>query len=408
MIATLSSSLMRASRERDGGLYRPLPREGKPRRSAPQPTEARDRPRHDRLVALRLDGGAEELDVVPAVVAGIGERAAEAAEGDVAVADDDPLAGAHGAHLEVAHLDDGDTSRAPPDVRVEPALDPRVVHLEDDAEPGGGEAVREVERLVEGVEEAEIHAELAHRLEREADARPLRLRQEGLDERTGTARRLLPGERARRPGQHEEAARSELGRRPEVRAATLERAALARRVTEREEARRGEARDGEAGLADESRRARHPDRLELPDGHADPGRARGRERLDVPLEGPAEGRDLAHREAHHEGGDTRRRARASRRLARGPPPRLSSPRADRGERPATRRPRTHRPTLAPRRGRAAGGMAGRLRRRGRHLPGDRAAPAGQRLPPPRAAPRARAAPPSRAPREQVTGERAKT
>src|SRR5437667_1256196 len=151
MIATLSSSLMRASRERDGGLYRPLPREGKPRRSAPQPTEARDRPRHDRLVALRLDGGAEELDVVPAVVAGIGERAAEAAEGDVAVADDDPLAGAHGAHLEVAHLDDGDTSRAPPDVRVEPALDPRVVQLEDDAEPGGGEAVREVERLVEGV-----------------------------------------------------------------------------------------------------------------------------------------------------------------------------------------------------------------------------------------------------------------
>src|SRR2546425_8771096 len=61
MIATLSSSLMRASRERDGGLYRPLPRESKPRRSAPQPTEARDRPRHDRFVALRLDGGAEEL-----------------------------------------------------------------------------------------------------------------------------------------------------------------------------------------------------------------------------------------------------------------------------------------------------------------------------------------------------------
>src|SRR5438876_5893086 len=84
------------------------------------------------------------------------------------------------------------------------------------------------------------------------------------------------------------------------------------------------------------------------------------------------------------------------------------PRADRGKRPATRRRRTHRPTLAPRRGRAAGGLAGRLRRRGRHLPGDRAAPAGQRLPPPRAAPRARAAPPSRAPREQVTGERAKT
>src|SRR5439155_193925 len=78
----------------------------------------------------------------------------------------------------------------------------------------------------------EIHAELAHRLEREADVCPLRLRQEGLDERTGTARRLLPGERARRPGQHEEAARSELGRRPEVRAATPERAALARRVTE--------------------------------------------------------------------------------------------------------------------------------------------------------------------------------
>src|SRR2546426_1896173 len=60
MIATLSSSLMRASRERDGGLYRPLPRESKPRRSAPQPTEARDRPRHDRFVALRLDGGAEK------------------------------------------------------------------------------------------------------------------------------------------------------------------------------------------------------------------------------------------------------------------------------------------------------------------------------------------------------------
>src|SRR3989454_1430289 len=84
------------------------------------------------------------------------------------------------------------------------------------------------------------------------------------------------------------------------------------------------------------------------------------------------------------------------------------PRADRGGRSATPRRRTHRPTLAPRRGRAAGGLAGRLRRRGRHLPGDRAAPAGRRLSPPRAAPRARAAPPSRAPWEPVTGVRAKT
>src|SRR5206468_113245 len=162
---------------------------------------------------------------------------------------------------------------------------------EDDAEPGGGEAVREVERLVEGVEEAEIHAELAHRLEREADVCPLRLRQEGLDERTGAARRLLPGERARRPGQHEEAARSELGR----------------------------------------------------------------ERRGVPLERPAEGRDLAHREAHHEGsipaaGRERQGAWPEAR-----PLGYPRPRADRGERPATRRRRTHRPTLAPRRGRAAGG-----------------------------------------------------
>src|SRR5437879_10448901 len=44
----------------------------------------------------------------------------------------------------------------------------------------------------------------------------------------------------------------------------------------------------------------------------------------------------------------------------------------RGGRSATPRRRTHRPTLAPRRGRVAGGLAGRLRRRGRHLPGDRA------------------------------------
>src|SRR5437879_11858825 len=80
----------------------------------------------------------------------------------------------------------------------------------------------------------------------------------------------------------------------------------------------------------------------------------------------------------------------------------------RGGRSATPRRRTHRPTLAPRRGRVAGGLAGRLRRRGRHLPGDRAPPAGRRLSPPRAAPRARAAPPSRAPWEPVTGVRAKT
>src|SRR5438093_2891332 len=271
------------------------------RRSGPQRTEARDRARQHCLVALRLDGGAEELDVVPAVVAGIRERPAEAAERDVAVADDDTLAGTHGAHLEVAHLHDGDASRAPADVLVEAALDPGIVQLEDDAEPGRGEGVGEVERLVEGVEEAEVHAQLAHRLEREADTRPLRLRQEGLDARTGTARRLLPGERARRSGQHEEGARAQLGRGREVHAGTLERAALARRVAEREQARRGEARDGKAGLADESRGACHPDRLELPDGHADPGCARGRERLDVPLEGPAEGRDLAHREAHHRG-----------------------------------------------------------------------------------------------------------
>src|SRR2546428_12748390 len=81
------------------------------------------------------------------------------------------------------------------------------------------------------------------------------------------------------------------------------------------------------------------------------------------------------------------------------------PRADGGGRSATPRRRTPGPTLAPRPGRAAGGLAGRLRRRGRDLPGDRATPAGERLPPPRAAPRARAAPPTRAPRRPVTGVR---
>jgi len=50
-----------------------------------------------------------------------------------------------------------------------------------------------------------------------------------------------------------------------------------------------------------ARGARHAVGLELAERETDPGRARGRKRLDVPLEGPAEGRDLAHREAHHEG-----------------------------------------------------------------------------------------------------------
>src|SRR5206468_3652481 len=85
----------------------------------------------------------------------LAKRPAEAAERDVPVADDDTLAGTHGAHLEVAHLHDGDASRAPADVLVEAALDPGIVQLEDDAEPGRGEGVGEVEPLVEGVEEAE-------------------------------------------------------------------------------------------------------------------------------------------------------------------------------------------------------------------------------------------------------------
>src|SRR5205814_5782817 len=49
------------------------------------------------------------------------------------------------------------------------------------------------------------------------------------------------------------------------------------------------------------------------------------------------------------------------------------PRADRGQRPAPRRRRTHRPTLAPRPARAPGGRAGRLAPPWRTLPGARAA-----------------------------------
>src|SRR5215469_13969055 len=136
-----AAPLDRRCAPRSGSAADPLPPAPRPTRapgrSRPQLLEALQSARHHRLVALGLDGGAQELDVPPAGVAGIGQRVTDATERDVAVADDDALARRQRADLEVAHLHDGDPVSTITQVVVQATLDPGIVELEHDTEPGG-------------------------------------------------------------------------------------------------------------------------------------------------------------------------------------------------------------------------------------------------------------------------------
>src|SRR6516225_1854236 len=248
MIATFPVSFMRVS-SRDRHVYRPGA--GPRKRSRPQRLERRERPRHDRRVALGLDARAEELDVPPAGVARVGEGPAQATERDVAVADDDAVVRRERPDCEVAHLDERDAVGPVADVPVKPPLDPRVVELEDDAYPRRRELVREVERLVEAVEEPEVHPELAHGLDREPDAEPRRVGDEPGEDWLRARRLLLPRESRRLPREHAEAARAKPRRRGEMHARPCDGGVDAGLVPEREGARRDEARDREPRRLDQ-------------------------------------------------------------------------------------------------------------------------------------------------------------
>src|SRR5262249_60119584 len=105
---------------------------------------------------------------------------ADARQWNVAVADHDALAGGHGPGGEVADLHDGDPIASLPDVRVQPALAPGIVQLEHHAQPGRADVVDEVEGVGEGVQEAEVDAQLADGLDRDPHAEPLGVRQQVL------------------------------------------------------------------------------------------------------------------------------------------------------------------------------------------------------------------------------------
>ena len=217
-------------------------------------------------------------------------------ERDVPVTDHHALARRQRADLEVAHLHDGDPIPTIANVVVQPALDPGVVHLQHHAEPGGARAIDEVERIREGVQEPEIDAQLAHRLDRQPHAETLRVVEQRFQQRPRAGGRLLPGEARSVPGQDEQAAGADLRRRREVIPGPREGVGRGAAILERKEPRGGQAGRLEAGVAEEPCGPGHPADLQLPDRDADRGDAvRGKEGH-VALEGPVHRRDLAHRD----------------------------------------------------------------------------------------------------------------
>src|SRR5262249_58613961 len=66
-----------------------------------------------------------------------------------------------------ADLHEGDAITSLPDVRVQPPLAPGIVQLEHHPQPGRADVVHEVEGVGEGVQEAEVDAQLADGLDRD-------------------------------------------------------------------------------------------------------------------------------------------------------------------------------------------------------------------------------------------------
>ena len=190
--------------------------------------------------------------------------------------------------------------RSPRDVLVQPPLDPRVVELEHDAHPRRADRLGEVERLVERMQEREVHAQLAGRLERDAHARLLGERHQRLDQRPRARRGLLPRPADRVAGQHHQTVGPELRRGVEVASRALQRRAL-RRPHRRAGTRPDDVRHETASRAARSSCAARatPQASSLRMATPIAPCARRRERLHVALERPMQRRDLIDREPHH-------------------------------------------------------------------------------------------------------------
>ena len=136
---------------------------------------------------------------------------------------------------------------------------------EHDAEPGGTSAVDEVEGDREGEQEPKIHAQLAHRLDRQPHAETPCVVEQRFQERPRAGGRLFPGEARSVPGQDEQAAGADLRRSGQVIPGPCQGISRRTAILERKETRGGEAGCSEAGIPEEPRSFAHPAGLQLPD-----------------------------------------------------------------------------------------------------------------------------------------------
>src|SRR5262249_19588888 len=127
-------------------------------------TEGVDGAGHRGVVALGGDRVADELEVENAGVARIEHRAGDARGRDVALAGHEALRRRSRPDLEVAHLYETDAVDAVANRRVEPPFGPARVELYADADV---EAAREIDGVLQRVQEADVDAQRVRVLDRE-------------------------------------------------------------------------------------------------------------------------------------------------------------------------------------------------------------------------------------------------
>ena len=249
------------------------------------------------MAALR-ERGADDLDVVEAVVARRLEGTHDAVAGDDALAKGDARRGAEVVGRLIVDLHQEDAVGAARDVVIEVPLDPSVVHFEEDAEMRRVDPVGEVEGVVEGVAEAEVVTEAGVRLQ--GHARPVVADggEELVEERDELLLGLLVAELSAAAREERHALRAHAPGQVRRPLAALDLLGPLGAVVEREHAGARRRGDGEAGVGEQLEALVDAEGLQLHHRYGEAVHAEPLRQLDVVVEGQAVAHQTVEREFH--------------------------------------------------------------------------------------------------------------